>query len=395
MVLSSQVGRGGPRRYYTTRRRRAGRRPWIILGLILVALVIGYQFLQSGDQPGESISIDAAAQPPTGHAEPSVAPAPSLFTSPYEPSTDSRVAAHNAPTAAQAPAIAPVTANEPAARRIETAAPAEPPPATPLVAAPPRADAPAAMRDGMTLIAQGDLLRGRAVLSRVLLTEDATLEPRDAQAIRDTLSSVNRELVFSDRAHPDDPLVEVYTVKSGDLLAYIAPRYKIPYQLIERLNHVDARRIRPGQQLKVIRGPFHAVVHKSAFRMDVLLADREGKATYICSFPVGLGTNGSTPIGQWTVRDGSKIVNPSWTHPETNQYFAPDNPDNPIGEHWLGLQGLDDQTKGRTGYGIHGTIDPSSIGRQMSLGCIRMRPQDVATVYDLLVERYSTVQVRP
>jgi len=45
-------------------------------------------------------------------------------------------------------------------------------------------------------------------------------------------------------------------------------------------------------------------------------------------------------------------------------------------------------------YGIHGTIDPASIGENMSMGCIRMLPKDVALVYDLLVNKHSRVTIR-
>ena len=43
--------------------------------------------------------------------------------------------------------------------------------------------------------------------------------------------------------------------------------------------------------------------------------------------------------------------------------------------------------------GIHGTIDPNSIGKQESLGCIRMRNEDVAIVFEMLVDSKSTVTV--
>ncbi|RME39135.1 MAG: L,D-transpeptidase, partial [Planctomycetota bacterium] len=43
--------------------------------------------------------------------------------------------------------------------------------------------------------------------------------------------------------------------------------------------------------------------------------------------------------------------------------------------------------------GIHGTIEPDSIGRSVSLGCIRMHNEDVEEVYKYLVERHSTVVV--
>lgn len=45
-------------------------------------------------------------------------------------------------------------------------------------------------------------------------------------------------------------------------------------------------------------------------------------------------------------------------------------------------------------YGIHGTIDPDSIGKQSSLGCIRLHTDDIAMVYDMLVEGKSMVVLK-
>lgn len=56
----------------------------------------------------------------------------------------------------------------------------------------------------------------------------------------------------------------------------------------------------------------------------------------------------------------------------------PGGPENPLGARALYLY-----AGGRdTGYRIHGTNDPSSIGKAMSSGCIRMLNQDVAELYD-------------
>jgi lipoprotein-anchoring transpeptidase ErfK/SrfK len=56
----------------------------------------------------------------------------------------------------------------------------------------------------------------------------------------------------------------------------------------------------------------------------------------------------------------------------------PGGPDNPLGARALYLyaNGVD------TGYRIHGTNDPSSIGKAMSSGCIRMLNQDVAELFE-------------
>ena len=47
------------------------------------------------------------------------------------------------------------------------------------------------------------------------------------------------------------------------------------------------------------------------------------------------------------------------------------------------------------GYGIHGTIDPGSIGKSMSMGCVRLGDADVALVYELLGEGSSVVHIVP
>jgi lipoprotein-anchoring transpeptidase ErfK/SrfK len=245
------------------------------------------------------------------------------------------------------------------------------------------------------MINQGQLVEGRQVLSRVLLDHGAALSPSDAELIRQKLAEANQSLVFSSRVVPGDPFSAGYTIQQGDLLSRIAPGYKIPYQLIEHVNGIDARRIRVGQKIKLVRGPLHVEVVKSAYRMDVFLGDDPAQRVYVRSFTVGLGEDNSTPVGTWVVRRGGKLANPAWTNPRTGQFFDANDPNNPIGEYWIGLEGADDRTRGLAGYGIHGTVDLTSIGRSASMGCVRMQPQDIELVYNMLVEGYSTVAVKP
>ena len=82
-------------------------------------------------------------------------------------------------------------------------------------------------------------------------------------------------------------------------------------------------------------------------------------------------TTAATHGGTFTVED--KMANPPYDGPEGS--FAADDPKNPVGERWISLGG---------GYGIHGTIEPDSIGKSESLGCIRLHNTDVEIVYDLL-----------
>lgn len=252
--------------------------------------------------------------------------------------------------------------------------------------------------------------------ARTLLNK-ALLDPRTPSAARSTLrarlSDLNQTLVFSPAIFAGDPLSESYSVVSGDSLVKIARTKQLVTEssLIARVNRLpNANSLRVGQKLKLVRGPFHAVVHKSAFRADVYAGPTpaissmttEGVAdgaeagwTYIRSFPVGLGEKGVTPIASFTVKDNSKLVNPFWVNPRTGEKFDADDPKNPIGERWIGLEGLDVKSKGYTGYGIHGTVVPESIGREMSMGCVRMGSEDVEAMYELLMPRVSVVKIVP
>ncbi len=255
------------------------------------------------------------------------------------------------------------------------------------------AEAGSQLARGMAMIREGRLVQGRRELSALLFAGDGRLSPLDAQTVRDTLTSINKQLVFSAEVIPGDPAAESYMVHSGDYLSRIAPKYQIPYQFIERINNTPATQLRAGKPIKVIKGPFHARISKSDFRMDLYLNGDDGQPLYICSYPVGLGEADSTPTGAFIVQSGRKVNNPDWRNPRTGKYYRKDDPGNPIGEYWLALKGNEPATEAYTGYGIHGTIDPQSIGRQASMGCIRLRDQDIKWVFDMLAGGHSTVEI--
>jgi hypothetical protein len=127
-------------------------------------------------------------------------------------------------------------------------------------------------------------------------------------------------------------------------------------------------------------GPFRAVVEKEAYSLDVYLGN-----TFLKHFKVGLGADGSTPTGEWRV--GTKLRNPTYYPPRGGRIVAADDPENPLGEHWIGIVGVDGEAAGQERYGIHGTIDPESVGQNISLGCIRLYNEDVELLYSYLVEK--------
>lgn len=241
--------------------------------------------------------------------------------------------------------------------------------------------------------------RGESVEARTTFTHamEAARSGADADAVRIRAVELAQGLLFSPRVAAGDPYAETYTVKSGDSLVNIAKAYGITYPLLQRINNiVDPKRLRVGQKIKVIKGPFHAIVTKSQYRIDLYLGDLQsaGDHVLVASYRVGLGQANSTPVGDWIVRKGGKLTNPGWTNPRTGEQFKADDPLNPIGEFWIALDGTDSGTKLIQGMGIHGTIDPNSIGQQASMGCVRLGDSDIESVYNMLSEGKSTIAIR-
>lgn len=242
--------------------------------------------------------------------------------------------------------------------------------------------------------ASGKLVEARASFSRALLSQD--LPKSEQSGLREKLATINAELLFSPKIVPGDPMVEQYTVASGDALEKISRKRALAtrWELIQRVNGIaNPSGLRIGQKLKLVRGPFHAVVSKSDYRLDLFWGspDEPESWLYIRSFRVGLGEGNGTPTGTFTIKNRQK--NPSWTNPRTGEKFAADDPKNPVGEYWLGWLGQGAASV-HTGFGLHGTIDPASIGQQKSLGCVRMGDADIAMMWEFLTEEVSIVRVQ-
>ena len=234
------------------------------------------------------------------------------------------------------------------------------------------------------------MLEPRRRLSALLFS--GRLEPGVANTVRDALTAANARLVFSPGAVPGDPITEMIRVAPGDRLGSIGRRFGVPHPLLSFINDVEPTRLRAGQMLKVLRGPVHARVEAGAFVLDTYV-EADGQKVFLQSFPVGLGSDGGTPRGAYAVgRD--KVINPSWRNPRTGEYFPRDHPEIPIGEYWIPLVGTSGSAATATGIGIHGTHEPESIGREMSMGCIRLGDADIAQVFMMLSEG-SRVEVLP
>lgn len=233
---------------------------------------------------------------------------------------------------------------------------------------------------------------GKVIASRDLLNDvlKHPLSETVRQEVKSQLSKLSERWLLSRDVLTDDTLTEIYKVQRGDLLANIGNECKVPYQILQQINGIiRAEQLQAGQNIKIIRGPFNAVVSRSTYTLDLYLQDK-----YIKSYKVGLGLpNRQTPTGLWRVKPGDKLIKPTWTDPDTGRTYIADDPDYPLGSRWIGLEGLEGEAKGRTGFAIHGTKDPETIGTQSSKGCIRLFNGDVIELYNLLFAGHSLVRV--
>lgn len=235
----------------------------------------------------------------------------------------------------------------------------------------------------------GQMITARQELNRMLAVSRNASEQAE---LRRHLKTMADETVFSRRQISDDPLFEAYAIQPGEYLINIGKQFDVPHEALMLINGIeDPTRIQAGQIIKVPRGPFNAKIERGKFRLDVYLRD-----LYLRSYPVGLGTDQGTPLGEWVVKE--RLPNPTYYPPASAPQKAiipPNDPTNPLGEHWIGLEGVEGEALGRVGYGIHGTIEPEKIGQAVSLGCIRMHNQDVAFLYKLMMPGSSKVTTLP
>ena len=178
----------------------------------------------------------------------------------------------------------------------------------------------------------------------------------------------------------------------GDTLVDIARRYSIGYQEIRRANP-DLDPWLPGEGSAALlptrfilpEAPWQGIVlNVGEMRLYYFPDPAPDGMAEVITYPVSIGRiDWNTPLGETTI--ARKAANPTWTPPASirREHAAegdilpavvPAGPDNPLGQHALYL--------GRSGYLIHGTNKPFGIGMRVTHGCVRLYPEDVATLFD-------------
>jgi len=203
----------------------------------------------------------------------------------------------------------------------------------------------------------------------------------------------------SDTLHslpPGDDLIGQEEYRAGmnaDTLADVAREFGVGHEEIRLANPdvdfwllpADARILLPRRHILPRARREGLVLNVPEMRLYYFpRACPDDAACSVSTYPVSIGRmDWQTPLG--TTHITAKVPNPSWRPPESIREEAaaegkilpevvPPGPDNPLGAYALYLE--------LPGYRIHGTNRPYGVGMRVTHGCVRMYPEDIATLFE-------------
>jgi len=209
---------------------------------------------------------------------------------------------------------------------------------------------------------EGRLSEAHLALSS--LYDNPDLPQAEARQVTEMLDQLAGTVIYS-RQHLLEP---PYVVRPGDTLDQIAEKYNVPVILLARINGIrDPQQLEPGRELKVVRGPFSAVIRLDKHELSLMVDGR-----YAGRFAIGVGCDQPKLEGEYTVRE--KGINPVYRGPDGTTVPGGD-PRNPLGKIWIGLS---------DNVGLHGTVDPQNVGRDDNRGTICLGDRDIDDLYGIL-----------
>jgi L,D-transpeptidase ErfK/SrfK len=222
--------------------------------------------------------------------------------------------------------------------------------------------------------------------------EAEVVVPLGERPVEEPISANHFVLESPDQAVVGTPQV-VYTT-SNDTLADLARTYGLGYDELIAANP-DVDPWLPGEETPVLLPtqfiipdvPREGIVLNIASKRLFYFPEvAEGQPAIIKTFPIGIGRVGwETPLGNTQVV--SKARDPHWFVPlSVRQEHAelgdplpsvvPPGPENPLGHRVLKLE--------MPGYLIHGTNQPYGVGMRVSHGCIRLYPENIEYLFELV-----------
>jgi L,D-transpeptidase ErfK/SrfK len=182
----------------------------------------------------------------------------------------------------------------------------------------------------------------------------------------------------------------VIRLRRGDTMPDVARHFSLGINSVRAANPgVDIWAPSPGELL-VLPLSFilpearrnGIVINLAAMRLFYF--KKNGNLRAVSTYPVGVGTTERpTPMGRMYIT--RKKLRPTWHVPasiaadhrkkgDPLPVLVPPGPLNPLGEYALYLS--------RSGYLVHGTNKPASIGLRATNGCIRLYPEDIKRLFD-------------
>ncbi|WP_066337357.1 L,D-transpeptidase family protein [Azohydromonas lata] len=160
----------------------------------------------------------------------------------------------------------------------------------------------------------------------------------------------------------------------------LAEKYHLSPSLLRELN--PKARFVAGEQLVVTdvgagAAPPPAVASLRIDKSDSVLYAQREDGTVVAAFPISLGGR-SDPLEPGRLKIANEVDNPTfWYDPARirqskatdTKAEVPAGPNNPVGVVWLGLS--------KPHWGIHGTPEPSKLGRETTNGCVHLTNWDV------------------
>ncbi|MFH1998633.1 MAG: L,D-transpeptidase family protein [Planctomycetota bacterium] len=227
------------------------------------------------------------------------------------------------------------------------------------------------------------LLEKRKRLSRII-SGFGLLNEKEVVRLTQEMKTINQALPGSIQGLLE---VEKYKVVPNDCLWNISKYYKkkfgfsIESGLLCQLNGIKNDVIFPGQTLLIPKEKVEIRIFRKNWLLTVTVGD-----CLLAAYRVGLGMMDKTPSGEFVIQ--TRLENPDWYSDVHGKIIPYGDPKNVLGTRWLGFE---NQENAR-GFGIHGTTEPDSIGRNMSSGCIRMLNEDVENLFQI-ISRGTPVEV--
>ncbi|WP_157270831.1 L,D-transpeptidase family protein [Azohydromonas aeria] len=242
-------------------------------------------------------------------------------------------------------------------------------------------------------------------LARGLQPADGQLNPATWSALREGAAPVLgvHTLGEQDVAGPFTPIPEDMMERSKlqrlgyrSALEALAEKFHMSPKLLQQLN--PRARFVAGERLVVadVGTGSQKPAPPAALRIDksdsVLYALREDGAV-AAAFPISLGGK-LDPLENGKFKIANEVDNPTfWYDParirESKEHHVkaevPAGPNNPVGVVWMGLS--------KPHWGIHGTPEPSKLGRHTTNGCVHLTNWDVQRLASL-VQPGITVEVQ-